>query len=109
MAKQDPSDIIAQKRAEDTRIQAERTEEEFFSYETIKEEHGKDFEPSEEIKKLYRQIAMKIHPDKATEDSEKERRTKLMAELNNAYAEGNMEKLKQILREWESIEFSVKI
>jgi hypothetical protein len=106
-AKRDPSDITAQKKAEEARIQAERTEEEFFSYEAIKEEHAKDFEPSEEMKKLYRQIAMKIHPDKATEDSEKERRTKLMAELNNAYAEGNIAKMTQILREWESSPESV--
>jgi len=56
---------------------------------------------------LYRQIAVKIHPDKATNASEREYRTKLMAEVNNAYAAGDIERLRQILQEWESSPASV--
>jgi DnaJ-domain-containing protein 1 len=60
------------------------------------------FKPSDSMKKLYREIAKKIHPDLATNPEERKRREKMMAEANRAYEEGNIERLKQILREWET-------
>jgi len=56
---------------------------------------------------LYRQIAMKIHPDRATGEKEKEYQTRLMAAVNDAYAAGDIERLRQILQEWESSPESV--
>ena len=61
-----------------------------------------DFKPSPELKKLYREVAKKIHPDLATDDEERQRRQDLMAEANIAYENGDIEKLKSILQEWEN-------
>ena len=61
-----------------------------------------DFKPSPELKKLYREVAKKIHPDLATDDEERQRRQDLMAEANIAYENGDIEKLRSILQEWEN-------
>lgn len=71
-------------------------------------ESNRDFKPSPELKKLYREVAKKIHPDLATDDEERQRRQDLMAETNIAYEHGNLEKLKSILQDWESSPESVK-
>ena len=65
-------------------------------------ESTQDFKPSPELKKLYREVAKKIHPDLATGEDERQRRQDLMAEANIAYENGNIEKLKSILQEWEN-------
>ncbi len=39
-----------------------------------------------EIKKLYRQLARRFHPDLAASDADRSRRTEKMAAINNAYA-----------------------
>jgi hypothetical protein len=69
--------------------------------EKIKQAEKEPFIPSEELKNLYRKIAKTIHPDLATEESEREFRTSLMARANAAYKNGDMEALEQILYEWE--------
>ena len=108
MARQNPQDTAFQEESETARETANSTAKEFHSHEIPKEEEfSKDFKPSEEIKKLYRQIAMKIHPDRATGEKEREHQTKLMAEVNDAYAKGDIERLRQILQEWESSPESV--
>jgi len=108
MARQNPQDTAFQEESETARETANSTAKEFHSHEIPKEEEfSKDFKPSEEIKKLYRQIAMKIHPDRATGEKEREHQTKLMAEVNDAYANGDIERLRQILQEWESSPESV--
>jgi hypothetical protein len=66
------------------------------------------FAPSESLKKLYREVAKCIHPDLATDEKERTRRQKLMADANGAYEEGNAAKLRAILAEWVSSPESVK-
>lgn len=66
------------------------------------QESNQDFKPSPELKKLYREVAKKIHPDLTTDDEERQRRQKLMAEANQAYENGDIEQLQAILQDWES-------
>lgn len=56
--------------------------------------------PSERLKKLYREAARRIHPDLATDDKERARRNRVMADANRAYEEGDEAKLCAILEEW---------
>jgi DnaJ-domain-containing protein 1 len=53
-------------------------------------------------------VAKSIHPDLATDEADRVRRQKLMAEANQMYAEGDEARLQAILREWESSPESVK-
>jgi DnaJ-domain-containing protein 1 len=71
-------------------------------------ESSKNFTPSEDIKKLYREVAKRIHPDLTTNPAEKARRQELMVEANQAYEAGDMEGLRAILYKWESNPESVK-
>jgi DnaJ-domain-containing protein 1 len=71
-------------------------------------ESGNDFKPSEDLKKLYREVAKLIHPDLTTDPAEKIDRQKLMAEANQAYEAEDIEKLRSILRSWESRPESVR-
>jgi hypothetical protein len=63
-------------------------------------ESSTDFKPSQELKKLYREVAKCIHPDLATDEDERKRRHELMAEANQAYEDGDEEKLREILHKW---------
>jgi hypothetical protein len=47
-----------------------------------------------ELKKLYRKLARRFHPDLATDPSERERRNRLMAEINAAYSERDLDALR---------------
>lgn len=71
-------------------------------------ETSRDFNPSDSLKKLYREVAKQIHPDLATNEIERLRRQELMIEANQAYEEGDEEKLRNILYKWDSSPESVK-
>lgn len=58
------------------------------------------FNPSESLKKLYREVAKSIHPDLATDETERAKRQDLMARANEAYEEGDELLLQAILDEW---------
>ena len=60
------------------------------------------FQPSEDLRRLYREVAKQVHPDLATDEEDRVRRTGLMAEVNRAYGEGDEARLQAILEEWES-------
>lgn len=60
------------------------------------------FQSTEELKELYRKISKKVHPDLAMDDTDRGYRNKVMVEVNKAYSEGDVEKLNQILREWDT-------
>ena len=53
------------------------------------------------VRKLFREVAKSIHPDLAADDSVRARRHALMVEANRAYALGDEQQLRAILRAWE--------
>jgi hypothetical protein len=56
--------------------------------------------PSEEARKLYRDLARKAHPDLAQEDKERARREEFITRVNAAYARGNEDELRELAEEW---------
>jgi hypothetical protein len=60
------------------------------------------FDPSPDVQRLYRELAKKMHPDLADDPQDRERRNRIMAEVNSAYAEGDIDRLRTLLREWET-------
>ncbi|MGI0482999.1 molecular chaperone DnaJ [Geminocystis sp. CENA526] len=71
-------------------------------------ESSRNFKPSDSLKKLYREVAKRIHPDLVTDEEEKARRQDLMIMANEAYEQGNEDKLREILANWEISPESVK-
>lgn len=58
------------------------------------------FAPGTDLKKRYRQLAQKIHPDRANDEADRAWRTQLMSEANRAYREGNAAALDEVLALW---------
>ncbi|WP_406393749.1 hypothetical protein [Streptomyces sp. NBC_00887] len=56
--------------------------------------------PSEEARRLYRELARKAHPDLAPDETERERRDEFIARVNAAYGRGDVDLLKELAREW---------
>lgn len=56
--------------------------------------------PSEEARKLYRELARKAHPDLAQEDDERTRREEFITRVNAAYARGDEALLRELAEEW---------
>jgi hypothetical protein len=105
-ARLNPTNQQAQEQASRARAQAQESAQAAGAAQKSGEQ--KKFTASESLKKLYRDIAKRIHPDLATDEAECARRQRLMAEANQAYADGDEARLQAILREWESSPESVK-
>lgn len=95
-ARQNPSSE-AQQKAEAAREHASQT---------WQDTHGEaasasEFNPSPELKRLFREVARRIHPDFASNPADLERRTRLMAEANRAYQAGDADALRRILDEYQ--------
>ncbi|MER6599491.1 hypothetical protein [Streptomyces parvus] len=58
--------------------------------------------PSEEARRLYRELARKAHPDLAQDEVERQRRDEFIARVNAAYGRGDVELLKELMAEWEA-------
>ncbi|MEU7720272.1 hypothetical protein [Streptomyces tibetensis] len=56
--------------------------------------------PSEEARKLYRELARKAHPDLAQEEKERARREEFITRVNAAYARGDEAELRELAAEW---------
>lgn len=96
-AKLNPSEASTQQ-AQEARTRAEETRE---------AAHGEAakapvFKPSPELKRLFHEVAKRIHPDFAKDEADRERRTRLMAEANEAYCREDAEALQNILDNYDS-------
>ena len=58
-------------------------------------------EPTEELKKMFREAAKQIHPDLTTDSEDRDRRHQLMSRLNQAYELGDLDQIRNILENWE--------
>ncbi|MFE7463439.1 hypothetical protein ACFU6R_04975 [Streptomyces sp. NPDC057499] len=58
--------------------------------------------PTEEARRLYRDLARKAHPDLAQDETERARRDEFIARVNAAYGRGDEELLSELAKEWEA-------
>ncbi len=86
----------ADARVEEAREQARRT------YDDARGTASKvrDFNPSSELRSLFREVAKRIHPDLSKDSGDLERRARFMAEANRSYEAGDAEALRRILDQY---------
>jgi hypothetical protein len=53
------------------------------------------------VRKLYRELARKAHPDLARDEAERQRREEFITRVNAAYGRGDEALLRELLEEWE--------
>jgi hypothetical protein len=94
----------ASQRAQETRKQAEETHEAAHG----EASKARDFQPSADLKSLFREAAKRVHPDFAKDEADRQLRTRLMAQANVAYSQGNAEVLQRILDEFGNLPESVQ-
>ncbi|MBA2807556.1 hypothetical protein E0500_009060 [Streptomyces sp. KM273126] len=58
--------------------------------------------PSEEARKLYRELARKAHPDLAQDETERKRRDEFITRVNAAYGRGDEALLRELSAEWDA-------
>ena len=97
-AAQAPSDDNWQQLVEEAERQAQESRQ--AANEAINVDSAKP--PSEELKSAFRAAARKVHPDLATDDSERKRRTEVMSRINAAYARGDLSAISRILEDEET-------
>lgn len=96
-SRKNPDDKAANQEAEHARQQAQQTWEEVNS---AVEDDPLSFQPSADLKQIYRQAAKLIHPDRATDEEDRQLRDRLMAEINANYANGNVEAIAEIVERY---------
>ena len=94
----------AQQHAEQARKQADETREATHG----EASQAQDFRPSADLKRLFREVAKRIHPDFAMDDADRQHRTRLMAKANAAYSRSDAEFLQRILDDYQESTESVK-
>ncbi len=95
-AQSHPEDAAAQVVARRARARANR------SREAVRQHRSSTAnKPPEGLKRLYRAVARRVHPDFGKDQGDRELRASLMAHANRAYERGDQRRLKAIVKEYE--------
>lgn len=98
VAREQPGNERAQQSARVARAIAGETKS------AVGDENAKEpraFKASPEMKRLYRDVAKRIHPDLTSDRKDRAKRQQLMAEANQAYEKGDEVRLAKILAEYD--------
>lgn len=96
-ARLNPEDEKAKTAAKEAREQAS------FTWDEVNQAVEEDqiaFEPTPELKQLYRQAAKLIHPDRARDEDDRQLRERLMTEINVAYGVGNTDRIADLITQY---------
>jgi peptidoglycan hydrolase CwlO-like protein len=94
-----PNDDEVRQKAEEARRRAE--ESAAHADEVSWQGCNRKYNLPPDVKKVYHKLAKMIHPDLATFIEERERRHLIMAERNRAYENGDEEKMKKLMEDWQ--------
>jgi len=97
-AEERPGNERAKQTAAEARARAEETKS-AAGEKSSQEPHA--FTATPEMKRLYREVAKRIHPDLTSDRKDRSKRQHLMAEANRAYERGDQDRLVKILTEYE--------
>jgi len=98
LATEQPENDRAAQAAREARARADETKS--VAGEKFEQEPGR-FQASPELKRLYRDVARRIHPDLTSDRDDRARRQQLMADANQAYEQGDETRLEKILTAYE--------
>jgi hypothetical protein len=93
-AERSPGNAAAQAHAKATHDQARKSAEEAG---LLKANPAPPLAITPELKQAYRQAAKLMHPDRATGEPERQRRTTLMAQVNLAYERGDQNAIEKLI------------
>lgn len=99
LARRAPADVEARNAARDARARAEGSRT---SVAGIMVREGARSSAPSSLKSLYREVAKRIHPDLALDETDRALRQRLMGEANRAYENSDEARLRAILEEYES-------
>jgi hypothetical protein len=106
VARRQPENVRARNAATQARSQAEASRA-VFDESLVATTVSSKSSQSQTLKNLYREVAKRIHPDLATDDTDRAERERLMTAANRAYEEGDEARLRAILEEYESSPVSI--
>jgi hypothetical protein len=93
-----PSSNEKQSQADQARYQAKASQRS--AAEAAPDETRTEFSPTEDLKKLFRELARQVHPDLAADAEDRARRNAVMTEVNLAYRAGDAARLRSLLEAW---------
>lgn len=96
-----PDDPALDAEARQAEARAEQSRREYQAHDA--QESRRDaprFAPADDLKKRFRQLAQKIHPDRARDETDRIWRTQLMSEANRAYHAGDADALEEVFSLW---------
>jgi hypothetical protein len=97
-ARRNPQDATAREEAQAAQARARESAEAMGD--VGPEGSAPRFEPTEELKALYRQAARELHPHRTTYEEDRARRKRAMAELNEAFEKCDIDRIREILDRW---------
>jgi len=91
-----PDDMVAQDAACQARKRASRSRSEI-----LRRRPARNFDPPPALKRLYRAVARRVHPDLGGTPADRSVRERLMAHATKAYQSGDERRLRAIVSEYE--------